>query len=398
MSSSSVDKETLEGPSVSLSPGLPVSLSLTEPLVQVHGLNYAFGEGETRKQILFDVDLDINAGETMILTGPSGSGKTTLLTLIGALRSIQTGSILVLGQQLGGLDVLGLSSIRRDIGFIFQAHNLFPALNAYQNVRMALELKNHPEQEIRTRALAMLSAVGLGERLHHKPRQLSGGQRQRVAIARALVNRPRLILADEPTAALDKESGKAVIGLFQQLMREEQSAVVLVTHDPRILESANRIVNMVDGRIVSDVNTQLTLLICEFLRGCSIFASHSPLALTEIAQKMKQEKYPAGALLIRQGDPGDKFYILKEGRTEVLIDSGEESEGWPTSSARRVREMGEGDVFGEKALLSGEARSATVRALTEVDVFYLTKTDFLKALEVSQSFKDQLLRVIAQRT
>jgi putative ABC transport system ATP-binding protein len=224
-----------------------------EPTVLVRGLNHSFGTGDVRKQVLLDVDLALHPGEIVIVTGPSGSGKTTLLTLLGGLRSVQEGNARVLGHELNGLDRRGLVDVRRRIGFIFQAHNLFEALTAFQNVQLALELHGIARHEARARVTELLTRVGLGQRLDYKPRALSVGQRQRVAIARALVNRPKLIMADEPTAALDKDSGRDVVLLLQQLAREEGCTIILVTHDYRILDVGDRIVTMVDGRISSDM-------------------------------------------------------------------------------------------------------------------------------------------------
>ncbi len=227
------------------------------PAVVVRHLNFYFGEGELRKQALYDINLELYPGEITILTGPSGSGKTTLLTLIGGLRTIHEGSLQVLGQELSGLNQRQLVDVRKRIGFIFQAHNLFSSLTARQNVQMAVELMaGISPREARDRATAILESVGLGHRLDYKPQALSGGQKQRVAIARALVNRPPLILADEPTAALDKQSGRDVVTLMQRLAQEDNIAILMVTHDNRILDVADRIINLVDGRVESDTTLQ----------------------------------------------------------------------------------------------------------------------------------------------
>jgi putative ABC transport system ATP-binding protein len=203
--------------------------------VQIRDLNYYFGQGDLRKQVLYDINLDLMKGQIVIMTGPSGSGKTTLLTLIGALRFLQEGSLNVLNQEIVGLSKSALVEVRRNIGFIFQAHNLFESLTASQNVEM-------------------VSQLGLAERVDYKPKALSGGQKQRVAIARAMVNQPSLILADEPTAALDRESGRHVVTLMQKLAKEQGCTILMVTHDNRILDVADRIVNLVDGRLESDQN------------------------------------------------------------------------------------------------------------------------------------------------
>jgi putative ABC transport system ATP-binding protein len=223
------------------------------PTVQIRHLNFYFGEGDLKKQVLYDINLDLYSGEIVILTGPSGSGKTTLLTLIGALRTVQEGSLQVLGQEIRGLSSRQLMEVRRNIGFIFQAHNLFHSLTARQNVLMSTDLFPSPQDY--HRAAEILTQLGLGERVDYKPHALSGGQKQRVAIARALVNHPRLVLADEPTAALDKKSGRDVVSLMQKLAKEEGITILMVTHDSRILDVADRIINLVDGNLESDQRT-----------------------------------------------------------------------------------------------------------------------------------------------
>jgi putative ABC transport system ATP-binding protein len=225
---------------------------MTDVPIAIEKVSHWFGEGALRRQVLFDIDAAIRTGEVVILTGPSGSGKTTLLTLIGALRSTQQGSLCVLGHELLGADERTLTEVRKSTGYIFQAHNLLEALSVRQNVEMALQL--HQEisvAERERRATAMLASVGLGEYVERRPSQLSGGQRQRVAIARALVGEPRLLLADEPTAALDKDTGRGVVRLIQQLAKERGVTVLLVTHDSRILDVADRILALEDGRLSS---------------------------------------------------------------------------------------------------------------------------------------------------
>ncbi len=225
----------------------------TEPAIAIRRLNHSFGKGSLKKPVLIDVELDIYPGEIVILTGPSGSGKTTLLTLIGALRSLQEGSLKILSQELYGASKKELVKIRSQIGFIFQAHNLLECLTAQQNVRMSLRLHQEiPMQERTARCVEMLEAVGLGERLDYYPDSLSGGQKQRVAIARALVSHPKLVLADEPTAALDSKSGRDVVEIMQRLAKDFGCTILLVTHDNRILDIADRIVHMEDGRLAKD--------------------------------------------------------------------------------------------------------------------------------------------------
>lgn len=223
------------------------------PIIAIRNLNHTFGKGALQKPVLIDINLDVNPGEIVILTGPSGSGKTTLLTLIGALRSLQEGSLKILSQELNGASKQKLIQVRSQIGFIFQAHNLLKCLKAWENVCMSLKLHKHlsvSERQVRT--VAMLESVGLRERVDYYPENLSGGQKQRVAIARALVSQPKLILADEPTAALDSKSGRDVVDIMQRLAKEQDCAILLVTHDNRILDIADRIVHMEDGRLASD--------------------------------------------------------------------------------------------------------------------------------------------------
>ncbi|MFN6564454.1 MAG: DevA family ABC transporter ATP-binding protein [Nostoc sp. ChiSLP01] len=219
-----------------------------EPVIAIKNLNHYYGKGALKKQILFDINLDIYAGEIIIMTGPSGSGKTTLLSLIGGLRSVQEGSLKFLGEEIFGVNQNKLVQMRRNIGYIFQAHNLLGFLTAKQNVQMAVELNDRVSQaEAIAKSEMMLRAVGLEERINYYPDNLSGGQKQRIAIARALVNRPPLVLADEPTAALDKQSGRDVVEIMQSLAKNQGTTILLVTHDNRILDIADRIVEMEDG-------------------------------------------------------------------------------------------------------------------------------------------------------
>src|SRR5262245_38298308 len=222
-----------------------------DPVIQIRNLNHHYGTGALRKQVLFDITTNIYPGEIVILTGPSGSGKTTLLTLCGALRSIENGSINILGQELNGASPGDLVKVRQNIGFIFQAHNLIDALTALQNVQMSLGLDNLKADEAIRRSREILKQVGLEHRIDYTPDRLSGGQKQRVAIARALVRRPKIILADEPTAALDKNSGREVVDILHNLAKAQGCTILLVTHDNRILDVADRIVTLEDGRLAS---------------------------------------------------------------------------------------------------------------------------------------------------
>lgn len=219
-------------------------------VIDIQNLNHYFGQGTLKKQVLFQINLKITEGEIVILTGPSGSGKTTLLSLIGGLRSVQEGSLQHFEKELRGASEEQLVQTRRQIGYIFQAHNLLPFLTARQNVQMSIELQeNLAGRETEERAALMLEEVGLGHRIDYYPDSLSGGQKQRVAIARALAGNPPLVLADEPTAALDSKTGRDVVNLMQRLAKEQSRTIVLVTHDNRILDIADRIVHMEDGRL-----------------------------------------------------------------------------------------------------------------------------------------------------
>ncbi|QNG26722.1 DevA family ABC transporter ATP-binding protein [Synechococcus sp. HK01-R] len=218
--------------------------------VEIQGLSHWYGRGSTRRQVLQAVDLRIEPGEVVLLTGPSGCGKTTLLTLIGALRQVQQGDLWVFGQQLRGAGRGQRQRLRRRIGMIFQGHNLLRCLSAEQNVQMGSDLlEGLSYRARRDQAREWLRAVGLDDHMAKRPHDLSGGQKQRVAIARALAARPQLLLADEPTAALDSTTGREVVELLRRLAREQSCSVLMVTHDPRILDLADRLVRMEDGRL-----------------------------------------------------------------------------------------------------------------------------------------------------
>ena len=225
---------------------------MSDPIVEVRGLSYSYEIGPHAKGVLTDVNLTLATGELVVITGPSGSGKTTLLTLIGALRSVQTGSVTVGGRDLHGLDARGQEEVRKGIGFIFQTHNLFDSLTAEQTLHLAMELGSQPPAARGAQITGMLAELGLTERARAKPAQLSVGQRQRVAVARALFNQPRLVLADEPTASLDAETGRQVVDLLQRRARAAGGAVLIVTHDPRVIEAADRVVRLLDGKIMAN--------------------------------------------------------------------------------------------------------------------------------------------------
>tara|TARA_Y100001968_G_C19372841_1_gene726027 strand:+ start:199 stop:882 length:684 start_codon:yes stop_codon:yes gene_type:complete len=222
--------------------------------VQINSLSHWFGKGAMRKQVLQSISMNIKPGEVVLLTGPSGCGKTTLLTLIGALRKIEKGDLFVFGKQLRGSSRQTRQLIRRKIGMIFQGHNLLRCLTAEQNVQMGSDLlSSFSYRYRRDQARVWLRSVGLDDQMEKLPHDLSGGQRQRVAIARALAARPKLLLADEPTSALDSVTGREIVDLLKKLASEQSCSVLMVTHDPRILDIADRILKMEDGKLITTV-------------------------------------------------------------------------------------------------------------------------------------------------
>jgi putative ABC transport system ATP-binding protein len=323
----------------------------------------------------------------------------------------------VLGREMHGLNKGGLIGVRRDIGFIFQSHNLLEAMTAEENVTLALDLKRYSRTGLHEHAGQLLSVLsgggretgsspppspftpaklaagllgqlGLQDRAHHKPGQLSGGQKQRVAIARALVNHPRLILADEPTAALDKGSSRIVIDLLKRLT-QAGSTVLVVTHDHRIMDRGDRIVNLEDGRIESNVLVDDTVRVCVFLQKVSLFAGLTPGRLVEFAAKVSKEVHPAGTPIIRQGEAGDRFYLVKEGKVDVVVEQG--------TSRRVITTLDAGEFFGEIALLEDRPRSATVVATEPVELYTVQKEDFLHARASFETMRDELMKVFTQR-
>jgi putative ABC transport system ATP-binding protein len=224
-----------------------------DTVIQARGLTKTYAQGEAAMRALDEVTLDLHAGELALLVGPSGSGKTTLLSIMGCILRPTSGSLRVLGDEVTRLAERELPAIRRErIGFIFQAFNLFPTLTALQNVALALDLKGVSGRAARDKAAQLLDQVGLSAKLGAYPADLSGGQKQRVAIARALAGDPPIILADEPTAALDSQSGRVVMDLLQRLARQRGRAVAIVTHDNRMWGYGDRLVKMEDGRVISD--------------------------------------------------------------------------------------------------------------------------------------------------
>ena len=227
----------------------------TRPAVDCRALAKTYGEGDTAVQALRGIDLGINPGELMMLVGPSGCGKTTLISIIAGILDKTGGELNVFGENIAAMDAAARTAWRRDrIGFVFQSFNLMPALSATENVAIPLLIKGVPRKQALDRAAQMLERVGLGDRRHAVPSRLSGGQQQRVAIGRALVHEPQLIVCDEPTSSLDHETGHAVMEILRDVAAVGDRALVVVTHDARIFEFADRIARMDDGRVTEVTN------------------------------------------------------------------------------------------------------------------------------------------------
>lgn len=326
----------------------------TEPLVEAAGLRHTYREGDSTREVLHGIDLMIWPGTNVFLTGYSGSGKSTLLSLIGCLRSVQEGSLRLFGEELRGASTAKLLAMRRRIGFVFQGFNLLDFMSIRRNVLQAMELPNgFDPREARRRCDEMLEKVGLGERIHHYPRDLSGGQKQRVAIARALVHRPNLVLADEPTAALDAETGREIIDLFERLAREQGTTVLVVTHNLRLLDAADEILRLDDGRLGTAVGEQISLTFPTLTQG----------QLGRVAAHALQRSYRAGEIIFRRGDEAAEFFILLRGEVQVFREDAAE----PANPIARLRRRG--DYFGEIGLLQEHGkRMATVVAAGPADV------------------------------
>jgi putative ABC transport system ATP-binding protein len=223
---------------------------MTGPVIEAVDVVKFLGTGAGRVEALRGVSLSLAGGELTLLMGPSGSGKTTLLSVLGCMLTPTQGSIHVLGRSTAGAGAGALAKVRRDhVGFVFQSYHLFPTLNAVDNVRLALDVRGEAAESAIAKATEVLATVGLAHKAHAFPRELSGGEQQRVAIARAIVGDASAILADEPTGALDSENGHAIMTILARIARDPARGVLVVTHDPRILPFATRIIHMEDGRI-----------------------------------------------------------------------------------------------------------------------------------------------------
>jgi len=301
----------------------------TTPIV-VEEVDYVYDSGLSKHHVLRDVSLRIESGEIVILTGPSGSGKTTLITLMGALRAMQSGSIKIFGNELHKASQRALMKTRRNIGFIFQQHNLLDYLTVAQNISMSLSLgQGGGGKKARTRIEKVLDQVGLIEHIDKYPDALSGGQKQRVGIARALSNGPKMILADEPTASLDKESGRNVVNLIQELCREQGASVVMVTHDNRILDVADRILHLEDGEIqsissaVASSTSQMLKLLNRHDPDAAHYMSAFSQALTRVAladgNLDDQERGAINTILVEHSDlqPAEVDLVMEMALSQV---------------------------------------------------------------------------------
>jgi putative ABC transport system ATP-binding protein len=354
-----------------------------EVVIRAQDVSYAYGAGQTRTQVLFDNALEISRGEIVIMTGPSGSGKSTLLTLIGALRRMQNGSLEVLSRDLARSSEQENVETRKSIGFIFQQHNLFSSLTSIENVRMATALRRGSVAEMNERCVAILTRLGLKERINHRPAELSGGQKQRVAIARALVNHPALVLADEPTASLDAEASQTVLELLRHLADgPERTTVLLVTHDQRVIDHADRIVNMVGGRIVTNSLTRIAVRICRALASSQTLEGLSETTLSRLASYMTVEPRQPGETIVRQGEEGDRIYVVGSGVADSYKDG------------QFDEELCFGENFGMISSFFKQPIPATVTARTEMELYVLSKDDFLKALDEDKGFESRIRGIL----
>lgn len=352
-------------------------------LVDISGLRHTYMDASTPKQVLHDISMSIKAGSNVFLTGYSGSGKTTLISLIGCLRSVQEGSLKLLGTELQGASENQLRDMRRRIGYVFQHFNLLDFMTVRQNVQISLELQpGFNKQEARERSEALLERVGLADHINVYPSSLSGGQKQRVAIARALVHQPSLVLADEPTAALDSRTGLEVMELFESVAREQNSAVLLVTHNRRLLENADEILHLDDGRLGTAVDEQLAIS----------FPTLADAQIHKVSDAVSRRSYQPGEVIIRQGDKAEEFFVLLKGELSIIK---EDPEGDTPIASLHNR----GDYFGEIGLLQEDARrTATVRVSdqTPAEVLVMEKQAFADMVSDSNQtlavLKDEMLR------
>jgi putative ABC transport system ATP-binding protein len=231
---------------------------MSDYIIKATSVHKTLGAGAGTVEALRGVDLSLRPGELSLLMGPSGSGKTTLLLILGCMLAPSSGSVTICGHPIEDVDKEGLARLRRDhIGFVFQSYHLFPTLTAAQNVQLALDIRGERGRAAAKKSCEALAMVGLQQKTHALPQQLSGGEQQRVAIARAIVANPSVVLADEPTAALDGENGQAIMNILASIAHERSRAILVVTHDPRVVPFADRIIHIEDGRLVDASSREL---------------------------------------------------------------------------------------------------------------------------------------------
>jgi putative ABC transport system ATP-binding protein len=234
-------------------PAPVITANPSGPALRAEGIAKAFVSGKVRTQVLDGLTLSIEAGELTLISGPSGCGKSTLLAILSGLQKVDAGRVIALGSELGGLDSRALERFRLlHTGFVFQGFNLFPALTGLEQVELPLHYLGLSSRQARERAAQSLDEVGMTPRMHLRPSELSGGEKQRVAIARALAKQPELLFADEPTSALDAANGQTIIDILHRIARTHGTTVLCVSHDPRLIRHADRVLSMEDGRILSD--------------------------------------------------------------------------------------------------------------------------------------------------
>lgn len=356
---------------------------MTEPIIAIKELNHFYGSDELRRQVLHDINMEIYPGEFVIMTGPSGSGKSTLLSLVGCLRSVQIGSLRVLGQELNGASDEHRTNIRRQFGYIFQASNLLTFLTVAQNIATSMELLGITDRAVmRQRTETILENVNLLPQIDAHPRRLSGGQKQRAAIAGALVTQPKLVLADEPTAALDSHTGRQTIELMHRLAKEQGSAVLMVTHDPRILDVADRIVQVEDGQLGLAYSQEISLALPGLKEEQIKAMDIQPDLLT----------YEAGAIVFREGDQANRFYMVLEGRVEAYHGS--------VQQRRVLNTMERGQYFGEIGLLDPNSkRSASIRITDDTPAKLMTikREDFRKLMQGSNLTEMAIAQTLQER-
>ena len=374
-----------------------------QSIITIRNLNHHYGDGSLRRQVLFNINLEIKSGEFVIMTGSSGSGKSTLLSLMGCLRTVQEGSLKVLGQELQGATDVIRKHVRRQFGYIFQTSNLVEFLTAEKNLHLALELHpHHNQKQIRHKTQAMLEAVQLGEYGRQYPKQLSGGQRQRIAIACALATTPKLLLADEPTAALDSQSGRTIVELMRDLAQERGSAILMVTHDPRILDIADRIIRVEDGKLGHDYRQEIAL---------ALPGLHEQ-QLERIDFQPDIQTFHPGQYIVRQGDDAKHFYVVMSGTLEVVLEAPSNSQnpdstdGIPhpvnddqSHQSKSLKTLKRGDYFGEIGLLRGGKRTASVKvtAAGKAEVMAVDRDTFLALIQQSESTETLVDQRVQQR-